>query len=393
MIRTLLTVLGKEFMETVRDRRSLLSSLVLTPLFGPLLFAGGLSLSMNRAITSLDDAIPLAVAGADHAPNLVHFLRQRGFTLTLQDADDAGLRAWIAEDVERVVLVVPEAFGTELAAGEPARLQLYADASNSRAERYARRTEQALQEWSSILASLRLQARGISPLVVQPLVVDQVDLSTPTTRSTLVLGMLSYLIVLATLLGGMYLAIDATAGERERGSLESLLTLPVPRAHLIYGKVLASALFMTIALVLVIITSSQAITYIPLEEIGMSANFGPAIALGVFVSMLPFTLLGAALLTVVASFTRSYKEAQTWLGAVLVVPTLPILVAGLLDVKAAPGLMLIPSMSQHLLIQGLLRGEPLSATFLAVSGLSTLTLGVLLTLLAGWLYQRERILG
>ncbi len=393
MIRTLLTVLGKEFMETVRDRRSLLSSLVLTPLFGPLLFAGGLSLSMNRAITSLDDAIPLAVAGADHAPNLVHFLRQRGFTLTLQDADDAGLRAWIAEDVERVVLVVPEAFGTQLAAGEPARLQLYADASNSRAERYARRTEQALQEWSSILASLRLQARGISPLVVQPLVVDQVDLSTPTTRSTLVLGMLSYLIVLATLLGGMYLAIDATAGERERGSLESLLTLPVPRAHLIYGKVLASALFMTIALVLVIITSSQAITYIPLEEIGMSANFGPAIALGVFVSMLPFTLLGAALLTVVASFTRSYKEAQTWLGAVLVVPTLPILVAGLLDVKAAPGLMLIPSMSQHLLIQGLLRGEPLSAAFLAVSGLSTLTLGVLLTLLAGWLYQRERILG
>ncbi|MGA1498285.1 MAG: ABC transporter permease [Steroidobacteraceae bacterium] len=393
MIRTLLTVLGKEFMETVRDRRSLLSSLVLTPLFGPLLFAGGLSLSMNRAITSLDDAIPLAVAGADHAPNLVHFLRQRGFTLTLQDADDAGLRAWIADDVERVVLVVPEAFGTELAAGEPARLQLYADASNSRAERYARRTEQALQEWSSILASLRLQARGISPLVVQPLVVDQVDLSTPTTRSTLVLGMLSYLIVLATLLGGMYLAIDATAGERERGSLESLLTLPVPRAHLIYGKVLASALFMTIALVLVIITSSQAITYIPLEEIGMSANFGPAIALGVFVSMLPFTLLGAALLTVVASFTRSYKEAQTWLGAVLVVPTMPILVAGLLDVKANAGLMLIPSMSQHLLIQGLLRGEPLSAGFLAISSFSTLALGLLLTLLASWLYQRERILG
>ena len=393
MIRTLLTVLGKEFMETVRDRRSLLSSLVLTPLFGPLLFAGGLSLSMNRAITSLDDAIPLAVAGAEHAPNLVHFLRQRGFTLTLQDADDAGLRAWIAEDVERVVLVVPEAFGTQLAAGEPARLQLYADASNSRDARYARRTEQALQEWSSILASLRLQARGISPLVVQPLVVDQVDLSTPTTRSTLILGMLSYLIVLATLLGGMYLAIDATAGERERGSLESLLTLPVPRAHLIYGKVLASALFMTIALALVIASSSQAITYIPLEDIGMSANFGPAIALGIFVSMLPFTLLGAALLTVVASFTRSYKEAQTWLGAVLVVPTLPILIAGLLDVKADPGLMLIPSMSQHLLIQGLLRGEPLPPAYLVVSGLSTLALGVLLTLLAGWLYRRERILG
>ncbi|MGA1729829.1 MAG: hypothetical protein ACO4B5_06305, partial [Steroidobacteraceae bacterium] len=90
---------------------------------------------------------------------------------------------------------------------------------------------------------------------------------------------------------------------------------------------------------------------------------------------------------------RSYKEAQTWLGAVLVVPTMPILVAGLLDVKANAGLMLIPSMSQHLLIQGLLRGEPLSAGFLAISSFSTLALGLLLTLLASWLYQRERILG
>jgi sodium transport system permease protein len=103
--------------------------------------------------------------------------------------------------------------------------------------------------------------------------------------------------------------------------------------------------------------------------------------------------VGASLLTVVASFTRSYKEAQTWLGVVMLVPTLPIAIAGLLDTKPTPFLMMVPSLSQHLLIQGLLRGEPLPASFATVSVASTLALGALLTWIAGRLYRRERILG
>ena len=125
----------------------------------------------------------------------------------------------------------------------------------------------------------------------------------------------------------------------------------------------------------------------------MSVDFGPAMALAVFGAMVPFTLVGAALLTVVASFTRSYKEAQTWLGMVLLVPTLPIAVAGVLEVEPSPMLMLVPSLSQHLLMQGLLRGEPLSATNTAISVGSTLVVGLLLLWLAGRLYRRERILG
>jgi sodium transport system permease protein len=205
--------------------------------------------------------------------------------------------------------------------------------------------------------------------------------------------MLSYIVLLVTLLGGMYLAIDATAGERERGSLEPLLTTPVPRTHLIYGKVLASAFFMVVALVLVTVTIALAVRQVPLEEIGMSANFGPGVALAVFLATLPFVAVGASLLTVVASFTRSYKEAQTWLGVVLLVPTLPIAVAGLLDIKASAALMLVPSLSQHLLIQGLLKSEALPASYAAISTVSTLALGALLTWVAGKLYQRERILG
>ncbi len=393
MIPTLAAVFRKELLETLRDRRTLLSSLVMGPLFAPLLFIGALSLSLERSVASLDEAIPVTVSGADHAPNLVQFLREQGFTLTLRDADDAVLRDSIQDDAEQVIVSIPADFGERLAAGQPARVLLYADGSNSKADRRADRLRGALRSHSSSIAALRLQARGISPLVAQPVVVDDVDVSTPAARATLVLGMLSYLILLIALLGGLYVAIDATAGERERGSLEPLLTAPVRRTHLIYGKILAAAFFMTVALALVTATLALSIRKLPLESIGMSANFGPDVALGVFLSTLPFVLVGASLLTVVASFTRSYKEAQAWLGAVMLVPTLPIALAGLLGVAASPALMAVPSLSQHLLIQGFLRGDPLPASYVAISVGTTLALGALLTWVAGRLYQREKILG
>ena len=393
MIPTLAAVFRKELLETLRDRRALLSSLVMGPLFAPLLFIGMLAISLDRSVSALDEAVAVTVSGAERAPNLVRFLREQGFDLSLRDGPDAELRRWIEDDSELVVMAVPDGFGERFAGGQPARVMVYADGSNSKAERRADRLRAAIGGYSGALASLRLQARGISPLVAQPVVVDDVDVSTPAARATLVLGMLSYLILLVTLVGGMYLAIDATAGERERGSLEPLLTMPVPRAQLIYGKVLAAAFFMSVALALVTTTLALSIRQLPLETIGMSANFGPGVALGVFLSTLPFVTVGAALLTVVASFTRSYKEAQTWLGVLMLVPTLPIAVAGVLGIKANATLMAVPSLSQHLLIQGFLRGDPLPAGYAAISVASTLALGGLLTWIAGRLYRRERILG
>jgi len=393
MIATLAAVFRKELLETIRDRRALLSSLVMGPLFAPLLFIGMLTISLERSVSSIDEAVAVTVSGADHAPNFVRYLREQGFDLSLRDGSDEDLRRWVVDDSELVVAAVPDDFGERFTSGQPARVLVYADGSNSKADRRADRLRRAIARYSSTIAALRLQARGVSPLIAQAVVVDNVDVSTPAARATLVLGMLSYLILLVTLLGGMYLAIDATAGERERGSLEPLLTTPVPRPQLIYGKVLAAAFFMALALALVTTTVALSIDRLPLETIGMSANFGHRIALGVFLSTLPFVTIGASLLTVVASFTRSYKEAQTWLGVVMLVPTLPIAVAGVMGVKASPALMLVPSLSQHLLIQGLLRGEPLSASYVAISVASTLALGALLTWVAGRLYQRERILG
>ena len=150
------------------------------------------------------------------------------------------------------VLLVPADFGSHLAAGGPAPLVLYADSSESRPPATPRALRALFGQYAGLLARLRIAARGIDPLVLSPLAVQDIDVSTPATRSVLVLGTLSYLVLLTMLMGGMYLAIDATAGERERGSLEPLLTVPVRREHLIYGKILATCAYMALSLTLTV---------------------------------------------------------------------------------------------------------------------------------------------
>ncbi|MBP6515221.1 MAG: ABC transporter permease, partial [Steroidobacteraceae bacterium] len=333
MIRTILTVMAKELRETLRDRRTFISSIVTGPLLVPLFFSGAMSLSLKQNLGKIDEEIRITVVGERNAPNLVQYLREHGMDVTLRQGDADKAREWIASGAESAVLVIPDAFGERFRASDPARVLLFADGADNEADKRADRTRRLLQNYGGMIGAMRLQVRGVSPLVAQAVVVEDVDVSTPSGRATLILGMLSYIILLVMLMGGLYLAIDATAGERERGSLESLLTAPVPREHLIYGKVAGAAALMSLALALVCLTTSQALGIVPLEQIGMSANFGPDVVAKVFITVLPFTLVGASAMTIVASFTRSYKEAQTWLGIMMLVPTLPIAIAGVLNVK------------------------------------------------------------
>ncbi|MGH8209352.1 MAG: ABC transporter permease, partial [Steroidobacteraceae bacterium] len=379
----ILTVFNKEFRENLRDRRTLLSALILGPLLGPLLFAAALSLNIERGTAQSARPVMLAVAHSDRAPHLLAFLHAYGVTAQPVSLDDVGARSAIREHRHSLVLLISEYFGRQLGAGEPAPLLLYADSSDAANSRDLTRVRVLLEQYGALLARLRITARGIDPLVLSPVVVQNIDVSTPASRSVLVLGTLSYLMLLTMLMGGMYLAIDTTAGERERGSLEALLTVPVRRQHLIYGKILATCAYMTLSLSLTVAAFAMVLQFVGLEQFGMSVNFGPLVAARVILFCLPLVPVGAALMTIVAAFTRSYREAQTYLGLVLLVPTLPLVFAGLLGLRPTAALMAVPSLSQHFLITSLLRDEPISTTYFALSVVVTLTLGAALMLVAG----------
>jgi sodium transport system permease protein len=175
--------------------------------------------------------------------------------------------------------------------------------------------------------------------------------------------------------------------------MEPLLCLPVKRDQLIYGKVMATCLFMLVSLSLSLVAFSVVLNFLPLKDLGMTPNFGPLQALIAFVLLSPFALLGAALMTLVASFTKSFKEAQSWVSVVLLAPTLPILIVSILMVRSSLELMFVPSLSQHLLLVSLIKNESLRWLDIGVSMSSTLVLGILLTMLCARLYRREGLLG
>jgi sodium transport system permease protein len=392
-MRAILSVFRKEFRENLRDRRTLISALIFGPLFGPLLFGAALSLSIKHGTSEADKQVTLAVSHAERAPNLMAHLRQYGVKIESVSYDDAAAREAVNEHREPLVLMVTDDFGSRFQASEPAQLLLYVDSSDANSSKDVSRIRIVLSQYGSLLARLRVMTRGVDPLVLSPIVIHDVDVSTPASRSVLALGTLSYLVLLTMLMGGMYLAIDATAGERERGSLEPLLTVPVRREHLIYGKMLATCAFMALSLSLTVSAFAIVLRFAGLERFGMSVNFGPLVALSVIVFCLPLVPLGAALMTIVAAFTRSYREAQTYLGLVLLVPTLPLVFAGVLGLRPTAGLMAVPSLSQHFLITSLLRDEPIRGGFLALSIGVTLAVGAILVFIAGRLYHREALLG
>lgn len=392
-MRTVSTVFRKEVLDNVRDRRTLMSALLMGPLFGPIIFVFLINLSIERSLSDVEQTLDVPVIGAAHAPNLAAYLVSNKLRLVDGPASrDAALEA-VSKGTHDVVIVIPPDVDERLRSSLPARIEVISDRANSAAERDARRVRTALERYNRELAAMRLSARGISPLVAQALNVDDIDVSTPSGRSGLLLGMMSYFFIFALLMGGMYLAIDSTAGERERGSLEPLLALPVTRERLILGKILAACLFMMLSLALSLVAFFVALKFMPLEELGMTPNFGPEVVGQAFLILLPFVLLGAALMTLVASFTKSYREAQTWLSVLMLAPTLPILVVSVLQLRPRTEFMFVPSLGQHLLLVDMVKNEPLDPVHITISVASTLVIGVLLTWLCARLYRREALLG
>lgn len=390
MMERLAIVLVKECRDNIRDRRTIVSSLSLA-LLGPALFAGLMTLVLNTTLGEAREPFPLAVAGAGNAPGLVEYLARQNVEIVRVSSEAP--RLLVEQDEQALVLVIDPDYEARFRAGAIISLALVYDSSGmGTTRRNAMLTRQYVQAYAQKLGSLRLQLRGIDPKITSPIVVEEVDTASPAARALTLLATLPYLLVLVIFMGGFYLAIDATAGEREHGSLEPLLAQPISRLELVVGKIAAAALFSALSLALFLASLAVSLPFVPLHKVGMSLALELGDAIRMFALCLPLVLLAAALLTVVASFARSYKEAQTYLTAVILVPTLPLIVTQLTDLETNAWLMLIPSLSQADLVTAIIRGEPLPWTHVGASVAGTAALCVALTWLAVRMYQRERIL-
>lgn len=384
-------VLVKECRDNLRDRRTILASFSLA-LLGPALFIALMGFVLNTTLGEAREAFRLAVVGAEHAPTLVEYLRRQNVEVAELDLVDP--QRAVREGEASLVLVIDADYPQRYRDGLVNAVTLVHDsASFGTARRDLMLARELLHGYGRKLGVLRLQLRGVDPAVLTPIRVVDVDIATPAARALTILATLPYLLVLVIFMGGFYLAIDATAGEREHGSLEPLLSQPVSRTQLVLGKIAAASAFSAVSLVLFLFSLSVSLPLAPLHRVGMSLSLGLMPSLAIFAVAIPLIVLGAALLTAVASFARSYKEAQTYLTMVILVPTLPLIITQMLDLRPSLAMMLLPSFSQASLITRIIEGASVPWSHVAVSLAATAACAAVVVWLAITLYRRERLLG
>lgn len=378
----------KEIVENLRDRRTIVNALIVGPLLGPLLFVGLTSLLISRELDRNEKPIDVPVAGAEHAPNLVAFLQQNGVRVKpAPDQPEAAVRA----QEQDMVLRIPADFGEAWKSGKTAQVELLYDSSQRDAASSVERLRATLQAYSGQTGALRLMARGLSPALASPLAVASRDQSTPQSRSALLFAMLPYFLILSAFMGGMYLAIDTTAGERERQSLEPLFANPVARSRILAGKLAATFAFAMASLSLSLLAFGYAGGFIPTEKIGMVLDFGPHFAAVALLCMLPLVLLATCLQTLISAFAKSYREAQTYLSLLMLVPMLPSALLAVLPLKAQAWMFAVPLLSQHLIVTRLVRAEAVSLQQLLLCLGSGFVAAAVVAWITAQVYKSERL--
>ncbi len=384
----LTTVFRKEVRENIRDRRALFNSLLLGPLLFPLLFVGMMWFLESAEKERAEKTLELPVIGAAYAPSLIRFLEQQGTKILPEPEDPEELVR--SQEVPVVLRILPE-YPEKWAEGLPAPVEVISDPSRQESNAPIRKIKGLLYAYGQQIGSLRLRLRGVSPQLASPVMVKDVDLSTPKSRAILAVIFLPYVLMITAFTGATHLAMDTTAGEKERKSLEPLLINPVPRWQIMTGKMITTMVFAMASLALTLVSFRIVLPYMPVGAFGMDLTLGLETLLKILFVISPVAILAAALLTLLASFAKSYREAQSYMGLVILIPMIPSLIFMANPIKAETWMMNIPLFSQNLLIGELIREEAVPVTWYALSIASTLVIGLALAVVAATLYNRPKL--
>jgi sodium transport system permease protein len=366
-LRSFRVVFTKEVWEGFRDRRSLVTALFF-PILGPALLAVMLLLVSQSTRRADEKGVELPVAGQENAPNLVDYLAQ-GARIVAAPADPE-------EAVRRgevdVVVVIPPGFGDRLRSGRPAPVRLVVDESRQQSRPAVSTAERLLASWAHQTGVQRLMVRGIHPAVVEPLAVERVDVSTAASRAAMLLATVPFFLVMALFTGGMPVAIDATAGERERQSLEPLFAAPVPRSALVLAKMAGAAVFSSLALAETLVGFGLVPLALPASRIGFSMRLDPWTLARSFALGIPMLLLACALMVVLAARARNFRAAQTTLSLLMLVPSLPGMALGFVGARPPAWVFGVPFLGEQMIVTRLLRVEEVSSAQVGLSMVATL---------------------
>ena len=350
-------VFRKELLDALRDRRTLMVVLVSAVLLGPMVLVA-LS-SLLASFEAQAERREVVVAGIEHALGLKNFLERQSYTVKPAPADyETRLRRSKLGDA---VLVVPERFEALLLAGEQPVVEVVSDSGNRQSQSSANRAVQLLNAYGRERGQVSLLMRGVSPELLQPLQVEERDLASTQTRAAQLTGMLPFFVIMAVLYGALNAALDTTAGERERSSLEPLLMTPAARSSLVLGKWGAVASLAMLIAVLSCMSFLPAQWLLRSDTLQAMFQFGLHEALMFLAVLLPFAAALSAVLMAVAIRCKTFKEAQASSTVVVLGVSLLPLVTTFNQSGEAPWHLWVPALAQYTLMMRVLKGEGFGA--------------------------------
>jgi sodium transport system permease protein len=386
-VRQMIVVLKKELKDASRDRRALYT-LLFSAAFTPALLAFMLNRIAERQREAEDIRIP--VIGAEHAPALIDWMRQQAGVLIVPGPADPEVA--VRDRNEDVIVIITPEFAKKFRSSSPALVKIVSDGSRQTSRPKVQRVRGLVQRYSAEIGSMRLIARGVQPAISSAVQIEDVEVSSAQQRAAQVVTFIPLFIVLAAFMGSMQIAMDSTAGERERGSLEPLLVNPAPRSVFVGGKWMAATIGSMLSVFLTTTLCLAMLQFIPLQEFGIRFRIGPPQVLGMLAAVLPMSLLMSAVQTYFASFARSFKEAQSYMGFLMILPMLPGMMATLYPMSNRPWMYPIPILGQHVLLADVLGGRtPTLVSFLTAAG-SALLVSAVLVRMTTVVFTRERII-
>lgn len=373
----LFTVFKKEWRDAWRDKKSLRMTLLMPIYFvavfvASVLFAIHMS-QQSRATNA--EPIKLPVVGAGQLPALIDWLEERG--LKVAPVGDEAYRQ-VEESTLDYALIIPKDAAEKFATGESIELALVFDITNNKIHGSLNFVRQQIWSWNSRMGSLRLLSRGISPAVVNPVYIRDLNIASDEKMGFFVMMSLPLLLILTAFMSSVGFTADMVAGERERRSLESLLITPTKSSALILGKWLNSFSLTLIVLTVEMLLLGLAFGNLPFNELGLRVNVTLADLFGVFVVLASVAFIATGLQFFISIFARSFKDAQTYMGLMVFIPMVPLFYTLFNPSAYADWFRWVPILGHQVLIKDLLLGGQARLWQFAQVWLVSVALGVLM---------------
>ncbi len=391
-LRKIGVVYRKELIDSLRDRRTLISMIVIPLLLMPLLTIGMGLFTAKMMVSAMQETSHVMVIGGEDSPRVMSAIRTAKLVALVPAAPDYIKQ--VSKKKVGAAVVIPKDFDASLERNETMTVPIYMYEGEFPSQIAADRMDKALRDLGAATVRERLAARHVSDALLQPINVEQHKVG-----SSVLAGLIPYLVILLSITGAMYPATDLTAGEKERGTMETILCSPVSRTDLVLGKflvvtttALATSMLAVLAMGFSFLYAKSAGAGMPLDSASIfQLNIDAGAVIAVFAMVLPLVMFFSAVLLTIALFAKSYKEAQSYLSPLMIVVILPAVMSMMPGVELNMETALVPILNTSLVSKEIVTGTYPWEYIFFIFGSSTVYAAIALAV-AVKLFNREDVL-